>query len=292
MHEVFIGEKCPVCHRIFLEDDDIVVCPQCGAPYHRECYKHVGKCEFKDKHGSFEWVGEKQQLKEHFENIETADIKRREDEGGKEIPEPDFSEIHSMEEYKEFMDSQLLKQERDFKPDDGVTAEELLKFIGKNAYYYFPTFAGFARKGKIVTLNFAAMLFFPLHCFYRRMNLLGTITTLIYMALMEGSLLLGKYLAVQGFDSNAVMAFGLALCCSVTVFLLLFFNYFYYKTALKKIRTVKEQNASLGREEILKLIAAEGKPSLFNSVVFAMCVIVLGLMAMKLLNNYLAFAQV
>lgn len=46
----FLGKKCPVCSKNFHEDDDIVVCPECGAPYHRECYKEKGKCIFTDLH--------------------------------------------------------------------------------------------------------------------------------------------------------------------------------------------------------------------------------------------------
>ncbi len=42
--------KCPVCGGAFKEDDDIVVCPQCGAPYHRECYQKEGKCIFENLH--------------------------------------------------------------------------------------------------------------------------------------------------------------------------------------------------------------------------------------------------
>ncbi len=32
----FTGIKCPVCGKAFTDEDDIVVCPKCGAPYHRE----------------------------------------------------------------------------------------------------------------------------------------------------------------------------------------------------------------------------------------------------------------
>ena len=46
------GLKCSVCGKTFTADDDIVVCPQCGAPYHRECYAKVGKCVYADKHGT------------------------------------------------------------------------------------------------------------------------------------------------------------------------------------------------------------------------------------------------
>lgn len=44
------GIKCPVCGEAFKQDDDVVVCPQCGAPYHRACYEKEGKCIFGDLH--------------------------------------------------------------------------------------------------------------------------------------------------------------------------------------------------------------------------------------------------
>ena len=46
----FKGKNRPVCTKSFGEEDDIVVCPKCGAPYHRECYKEKGKCIFTDLH--------------------------------------------------------------------------------------------------------------------------------------------------------------------------------------------------------------------------------------------------
>lgn len=52
----FSGCKCPICQQPFQEGDDIVVCPECGAPYHRECYKKHGGCVFEDRHApDFEW---------------------------------------------------------------------------------------------------------------------------------------------------------------------------------------------------------------------------------------------
>lgn len=47
----FTEYKCPVCGEQFKKGDDIVVCPECGAPHHRECYEKEGRCHFADKHG-------------------------------------------------------------------------------------------------------------------------------------------------------------------------------------------------------------------------------------------------
>lgn len=46
------GMKCSVCGKPFSANDDIVVCPECGAPYHRECYAKTGKCVYADRHGT------------------------------------------------------------------------------------------------------------------------------------------------------------------------------------------------------------------------------------------------
>lgn len=43
---------CPVCHKRFNAQDDIVVCPHCGAPHHRDCWKRQGHCVFEKKHGT------------------------------------------------------------------------------------------------------------------------------------------------------------------------------------------------------------------------------------------------
>ena len=44
------NEKCPVCGKVFGDEDDVVVCPSCGAPHHRECYHSLGKCAYSSKH--------------------------------------------------------------------------------------------------------------------------------------------------------------------------------------------------------------------------------------------------
>ena len=44
----YTGVECPICHQELKETDEIVVCPQCGAPYHRHCFR--GECIFQDLH--------------------------------------------------------------------------------------------------------------------------------------------------------------------------------------------------------------------------------------------------
>lgn len=46
------GYVCPVCKSKFKESEDIVACPDCGAPHHRDCWNQVGHCLFADDHGT------------------------------------------------------------------------------------------------------------------------------------------------------------------------------------------------------------------------------------------------
>lgn len=46
----YIGLKCGICGKDFEQGDDVVVCPDCGTPAHRECWKSEGKCPNEDKH--------------------------------------------------------------------------------------------------------------------------------------------------------------------------------------------------------------------------------------------------
>ena len=52
----YTGNHCPVCEQAFTDTDDIVVCPDCGTPYHRDCWKKVGACMHRSEHAAgFEW---------------------------------------------------------------------------------------------------------------------------------------------------------------------------------------------------------------------------------------------
>ena len=46
------GQKCPACNAYLFDDDDIVFCPECGAPHHRDCYATIGHCALMEDHGT------------------------------------------------------------------------------------------------------------------------------------------------------------------------------------------------------------------------------------------------
>lgn len=46
----YTGYRCPVCGKAFQQEDDVVVCPDCGTPHHRACYHSLGHCVHEDRH--------------------------------------------------------------------------------------------------------------------------------------------------------------------------------------------------------------------------------------------------
>lgn len=60
------GFKCLSCGTAFTAEDDVVVCPDCGTPYHRACFEKEGRCindELHEKGGTWQPA---------FERAETA----------------------------------------------------------------------------------------------------------------------------------------------------------------------------------------------------------------------------
>lgn len=54
----YTNQICDGCGKIFTDDEDIVVCPECATPQHRECYKSHGGCVNSHKHSeNFTWTG-------------------------------------------------------------------------------------------------------------------------------------------------------------------------------------------------------------------------------------------
>lgn len=52
----YTGSVCPICGKNFEPADDIVVCPVCGTPHHRECWKENGRCINEERHNEgFIW---------------------------------------------------------------------------------------------------------------------------------------------------------------------------------------------------------------------------------------------
>ncbi len=66
----YYNHPCPVCNGIFKDGDDIVVCPECATPHHRECWHSNGQCINSALHGTdFVWTAKKNKPEEKTEAV-------------------------------------------------------------------------------------------------------------------------------------------------------------------------------------------------------------------------------
>lgn len=75
----YINEICQGCGKVIQSDDDIVVCPECGTPQHRECYNAEHKCVNEHLHSDeYEWKPKHQE--EMAEPTETVNFEAKKEE--------------------------------------------------------------------------------------------------------------------------------------------------------------------------------------------------------------------
>jgi ribosomal protein L37E len=188
----FKGSKCIVCGNAFVENDDIVVCPDCGTPYHRGCYKTVGKCVNFALHESGDaWKPDigvaENPLTDTLcsrcgkQNTETSlfceacgfplqsFIKTEKPlRGGNEA-------VHDTTNDNLFLHPQFVNYSDPlcgFNPDedfDGVKLSEIADYVDRNTHYYLPIFKSFKTFGRYFSWNFIAFLFPELFFAHRKM---------------------------------------------------------------------------------------------------------------------------
>ena len=169
----YTNYKCPVCNNQFTEDDDVVVCPECGTPHHRECYIQNGNCANADKHGTNE------PIEVEFVDVEeNNDTSSQTETAEKETENPQQIVQEVIEEMKGGNGDYML---------NGKHVSFYEAAIGKNQKYYIPHFMIMDKTKKSVSWNIAGF-FVPLAwCLYRKMYKFAAIILALYV-LMIGTI--------------------------------------------------------------------------------------------------------
>lgn len=175
----FLNEKCPVCNKDFQSDDDIVVCPDCGTPHHRECYKENTKCANHEMHNEdFRW-------EPTFVPLEEVN-----NEPEKEQKFPFGQDIDLDQMPVGFPFSQIQANLFDAFPEeieDGVKTEDVAIFVRHESPKYIKKFQQI-KDGKL-TWNWGAFFFAPYWFFYRKLYKLGVIFLALFVLLSSMSFL-------------------------------------------------------------------------------------------------------
>ncbi|MGN0525836.1 MAG: RING finger protein [Acutalibacteraceae bacterium] len=178
----FTKYKCAVCNKNFNEGDDVVVCPECGTPHHRECFNQVGECINKYKHNSEEPV-EILKADSESDKPNTENVILNEDFHRNENPENENLTEEQKEIQKFIEQLQKTGVNDDTELYDGCTVSEYEAVIGKNSRRFIPEFMLEAKAKKRISWNIPAF-FVPLAwSVYRKMYGFAAIILAIYLAL-------------------------------------------------------------------------------------------------------------
>lgn len=183
------GHKCAFCNKPFEQNDDIVVCPECGAPYHRTCYQEAGGCVFADKHGTgFEWQPEPAPQAQDVTcpscGAPTPADSRFCKQCGAALPAaPETSADAAQSGFRtEQPPVSNEEQERwgwqmgffanQVDPNeemDGIPLRDWANFVGRSAPYYLTAFKQLSLTGRKIGFSFSALVFGPFYYMFRKM---------------------------------------------------------------------------------------------------------------------------
>lgn len=216
------GKVCEYCHAKLFSDDDVVICPECGAPYHRECYKSLGHCVLEQFHGtenSYDNLIKQKQvnINEDKDTEDDSISAFASDNSGVEATigvkcrmcgeeynanasacpscgTPNISKFGGNAIFFDFLGG----VSPDLDLGEGVTADEAKKFVMANTNKYIPKFEKM-KKGKKLFFNILAFLFPVPWLFSRKMYKWGAFIGAVQVAL---SAILMPYLKIMSPSSS------------------------------------------------------------------------------------------
>lgn len=196
----YTNQICPVCKKKFEKDDNIVVCPDCGTPHHRECYKLAGHCVNQGLH---------QSGYDYYQNIKKEqDSESRNDA----IPFPTFSDTRNSETEKEnsteqqkaenipsaFFPQNAFEFKNPYDNDKSTISEEKISDVAATVRSNVPRFIGKFKQieatKKKTGWNWGAFIFGAYYYLYRKMYKQGILYLLVTTALSFATVfLIGKF---------------------------------------------------------------------------------------------------
>lgn len=196
MRKLFYNEKkCDGCAGIMHDGEDIVVCPECGTPQHRECYNKNNACVNAHLHAEgFDWQQanvvpeEPKPVEEKPNSVPLLDTQG----GMKDIPLPMFNADSIV------IDNKTVSTNTEF---NGIKIKEAVNYIQINAHRYIKKFIKNENKKNFISWNWGAFFFTPAWFFYRKLYKAGAFFLTITVA---AALIVTPYLSIID-ESYAVL---------------------------------------------------------------------------------------
>lgn len=198
------NKQCQICKGYLFEDDDVVICPECGAPHHRDCWQTVGHCGVAENHGTdlqYDKVKAKEQEKSEADGDAQERVcpscgKSAKATEGNFCPhcgKPYFGQTNDEGNADPFAGGPNVFRggipyapntfggiPKDSKIED-VKVEHIARFVGSNPHRYVPKFATLNKQNK-GSWNWAAFLFPSVWCMARKMYSQGILLFVLTLA--------------------------------------------------------------------------------------------------------------
>ncbi len=279
------GQKCPVCNAYLFDDEDIVFCPTCGAPHHRDCYLQLGHCALEADHGTDrQYDANKVETERAAEEPEQKAAAYRCPRCGTELGEdekvcprcrtPKMQGAGGMPPFG-FGFSAGPKWKGETEIEDGVTLNDIVPVVAVNTQRYCDKFITLGKKHRI-SWNWAAFLFPAAWSFYRKNYLSGVLmgvleiaaTLLIMpMQMLYSSATTPKDEMVANPVTLWLFIVGAILSLGVSIFAGMFADYMYRGSCIEKAKRIKA--ADDGERELLRYKIGGVNPLLFVIVLMA-----------------------
>lgn len=276
----YIGVRCPVCNKKFVSSDDIVVCPVCGAPHHRDCYASKNACAFAADHLSGKvWnPPAPPQSPRQPENPAVSTCSRC---GAGNPPGYVFCQVcgtmlsdsrqHAQSDLSQPIWAGYGAQSKanpislaygGLSPDDeihGESVRDIALYVGQSTAYYLPRFKEIANGNRTVAFNLAALIFNFLYFFNRKLYKLGASLLALYIISLIPQFfyaqeMLPKILEMYGIATalvfnEAAANHYLSVCriaqmIHMVIGIILAFcaNRFYFDKAIEDVRRIRENH--------------------------------------------------
>ena len=289
----FTGQECPICKKTFTAADDIVVCPDCGAPYHRDCWAIAQHCRFEAKHAEgFEW-----QPKAIPKPEPTPAAPAQEASAPGAQQEASAAESTGSSQGGGFDYSQLYGSQYTAPPADAQdnAASELGKdetleqlplrdwssYLGPSDYLYMMVFKQMELMHRKVAVSFSAMVFGPFYFAYRKAwkpclllaaaTLVVDLPTLLYMMYVSGSPLTA---GLSGDFLYRCMAAAGVLSFALMVLRGMYGFYWYKQDCIRRISKIREAYPDDDKRQFV--LKAQGGVSWMNVLLLAGGLLALG----------------
>lgn len=211
LHE---NERCPVCDRLFTADDDIVVCPSCATPHHRQCYKELGHCANKSMHSEgFVYKADKSEPEQVQEPESTADEQNDSEQTvryctfcGTQIDKsaPFCYSCGNKQDNPEYGAESMLGSTPAYNDNgetiDGVRVSDIVAVVKTNVQRFLGKFKSQSR----ISWNWGAFFFGPYYLMFRKMYRPGILVMALNLivSLVVNGLYIEQLSAVVSFVSS------------------------------------------------------------------------------------------